>query len=192
MDDNSLFKKVYKHPLITQNLLQKIKEKHFFKDFKKGDCLIRINEASNHYFILKSGMARAQVFDFKGNDITTQFFVSGSIVIAPLALFKQTLPLENVFALTDCEVWAIHFKDFQYLFEKNIELAEWGRLWMAEEITKLKIRSVEMITHDASSRYWNLLKTKPEILQIAPLKHIASYLGVTDTSLSRIRKNLQS
>src|SRR5690625_6472804 len=124
MDDNSLFKKVYKHPLITQNLLQKIKEKHFFKDFKKGDCLIRINEASNHYFILKSGMARAQVFDFKGNDITTQFFVSGSIVIAPLALFKQTLPLDNVFVLTEFEVWTIHFKYFHFLFVIKIVLVD--------------------------------------------------------------------
>src|SRR5690625_7434405 len=100
------------------------------------------------------------------------------------------MTLENVFALTDSKLWAIHFKDFQYLFEKNIELAEWGRLWMAEEITKLKIRSVEMITNDDSSRYWNLLKTKPEILQFDPLKHNASILVVKVISLSRYRKNL--
>jgi len=48
-----------------------------------------------------------------------------------------------------------------------------------------------MITETAEVRYEQLLKTNPEIFQHAPLKHIASYLGITDTSLSRIRKNCQ-
>lgn len=192
MDDNTLFKQVYNHPLITQSILLKIKQKHFFRRFEKGDRLIRIHQSSNQYFVLKTGLARAQVIDYKGNDITTQFFIPGTIVIAPLALFKQIPPIENVFALTDCEVWAISFQDFQFLFENNFELAEWGRLWMAEQISKLKLRSTEMITEDATTRYIKLMKNKPEVIQQAPLKHIASYLGITDTSLSRIRKNLYS
>lgn len=192
MNDNTLFEQAYNHPLITQSILQKIKQRHFFKRFGKGKRLITINQSSNHYFILKTGLARAQVIDYKGNDITLQFFVPGEIIIAPLALFKQISPIENIFALTDCEVWALSFRDFQYLFENNIELAEWGRLWMAEQITKLKLRSIQMITEDATTRYIKLMENQPEVLRQAPLKHIASYLGVTDTSLSRIRKNLYS
>lgn len=190
MNDDALFKQVYKHPLITPPILQKIKEKHFFKSFHKGERLIRLNQPSNHYFILKSGLARAHVIDYKGNDITTQFFTPGNVVIAPLALFKKVFPIENVIALTNCEVWAISFSDFQGLFETTTELVEWGRLWMAEQITVLKLRSIEMITEDASTRYVKLMDTKPEVIRQAPLKHIASYLGVTDTSLSRIRKNI--
>lgn len=192
MNDIALFKKVYNHPLITHSTLRKIKEKHFIKRFKKGKRLIKMNQFNNHYFILKSGLARSQVIDYKGNDITTQFFTAGNIAIAPLALFKKTTPIENVLALTDCEAWAINFQDFQCLFENNIEIAEWGRLWMAEQITNLKVRSTEMITEDATTRYIKLIKSKPEVIQQAPLKHIASYLGITDTSLSRIRKNISS
>ncbi len=190
MNDNTLFKKIYNHPLITHQILQKVKEKHYLIFFKKGERLFKINQSSNHYFVLKSGLVRTQVTDYRGNDITTQFFTPGNIVIAPLALFKKSTPIENAFALTDCQVWAISFQDFQCLFENNIEIAEWGRLWMAEQITKLKRRSIEMITEDATRRYIKLIKSKPEIIQQAPLKHIASYLGVTDTSLSRIRKNI--
>ena len=192
MDDTTLFKKVYNHPLITQAILEKIKDKHFFKRYEKGERLIRIHQSSNYYFILKTGLTRAQVIDYKGNDITTQFFIPGEIVIAPLALFKQINAVENVFALTACEVWTISFQDFQELFKNNFALAEWGRLWMAEQISKLKLRSTEMITDDATTRYKQLIENKPEVIQQAPLKHIASYLGVTDTSLSRIRKNLYS
>lgn len=192
MDDHTLFKQVYNHPLITPSILHKIKERHLFKCFEKGERLIKINQSSNHYYILKTGLARAGVIDYKGHDITTQFFIPGNIVIAPLALFKHIPPIENVFALTDCEVWALSFQDFQCLFENNFALAEWGRLWMAEEITNFKIRSIEMITEDASTRYVKLIEDKPKVIQEAPLKHIASYLGITDTSLSRIRKNLYS
>lgn len=192
MDDTTLFKKVYNHPLITQNILQKIKERHFFQRFEKGERLITINQSSNHYFILKTGLARAQVIDYKGNDITTQFFIPNDIIIAPLALFKQIAAVENVFALIDCEVWTISFQDFQELFENNFALAEWGRLWMAEQISKLKLRSTKMITEDATTRYKQLIENKPGVIRQAPLKHIASYLGITDTSLSRIRKSLYS
>lgn len=192
MKDSELFKKVYHHPLITHTILERIKEKHIFGTFAKGEKIITINQPSNCYHILMNGLARAQVMDFKGNDITTQFFIPGNIIIAPLALFKKTTPIENVCALEKCEVWTISFNDFQYLFETNIELAEWGRLWMAEQITKLKLRSIEMITEDAATRYIKLMKNKPEVIQQAPLKHIATYLGITDTSLSRIRKELFS
>lgn len=190
MSEYSFFKQIYKHSLITDRILQNIKEKHSLRFFKKDDYIIQLNRLSHHYYLLKSGLVRAQVFDYKGKDTTTQFFVPGDIVIAPLALFKKTVPIENCIALTDCEVWAISFQGFQELFETNSEIAEWGRLWMAEQITKLKLRSIEMIAEDATTRYLKLLKNKPEVIQQAPLKHIASYLGITDTSLSRIRKEI--
>jgi len=192
IEDDILFRQAYDYPLITQRMLQKIKKKHFFKYYEKGESLIRMSQFSSHSFIMKKGLARAQANDSKGNDITTWFYTPGDIVIAPLAFFKQIHAVENVFALTDCEVWAIHFQDFQFLFENNFELAEWGRLWMAEQISKLKLRSTEMITEDATTRYIKLMKNKPEIIRKAPLKHIASYIGVTNTSLSRIRKNICS
>jgi DNA-binding MarR family transcriptional regulator len=61
---------------------------------------------------------------------------------------------------------------------------------MSEQLFVSKIRSVEMITENASHRYLKLIKEKPQVIRQAPLKQIASYLGITDTSLSRIRKEL--
>ena len=56
----------------------------------------------------------------------------------------------------------------------------------------MKQRSLDMITLSATKRYLNLMEQKPDVVRFAPLKQIASYLGVTDTSLSRIRKELVS
>jgi hypothetical protein len=54
----------------------------------------------------------------------------------------------------------------------------------------MKQRSLEMITESATNRYLNLMKEKPDIIKFAPLKQIASYLGITDSSLSRIRREI--
>jgi hypothetical protein len=68
------------------------------------------------------------------------------------------------------------------------DFRDFGRSILVKGFSSLKIRMLSMITETAEQRYDTMLKTNPEIFQQAPLKHIASYLGITDTSLSRIRK----
>ena len=59
---------------------------------------------------------------------------------------------------------------------------------MAQSLFESKQRSISMMTDSATKRYQKLLKEKPAVLQSTPLKYIASYLGITDSSLSQIRK----
>jgi len=92
--------------------------------------------------------------------------------------------------LTDCVLWQIDYDHFQELFHQIPAMREWGRAWMVFELYLAKKRATEMITEPATQRYLHLMQEKPQIIQQAPLKHIASYLGVTDTSLSRIRKEI--
>ena len=68
------------------------------------------------------------------------------------------------------------------------EFRDFGRSILVKGFSSLKVRMLSMITETAEQRYDTLLKTNPEIFQHAALKHIATYLGITDTSLSRIRK----
>ncbi|CAN5362663.1 hypothetical protein BH23BAC3_BH23BAC3_13890 [soil metagenome] len=82
------------------------------------------------------------------------------------------------------------FENFQRLFQNTDGFSEWGRTWMSGALFSSKQRSLSMITESATERYLTLQKEHPEIIQQAPLKYIASYLGITDTSLSRIRKEL--
>src|SRR5690625_135294 len=190
MPDPTLLKKVYAHPLFTPEQMNEVCRYHQQISIAKGDYFIQVNKYSNHFYILEEGMARAYVFDFRGNDITTQFFIRVNIIIEPYALFHRMHAIENMVALSDCIAWKIHFDHFQEAFHTMPAMAEWGRLWMSENLTQLKLRSIEMITQDATTRYMRLLETKPEIIQKAPLKHIATYLGITDTSLSRIRARI--
>ena len=67
---------------------------------------------------------------------------------------------------------------------------DWGRTYLVRNFFALKERTLSMITDSASERYKELINNRPGIFQKTSLKHIASFLGITDSSLSRIRKEV--
>jgi hypothetical protein len=76
------------------------------------------------------------------------------------------------------------------LFHSVPEFRDFGRSILVKGFASLKTRMLSMITETAEERYASLLQNNPDVFQYAPLKQIASYLGITDTSLSRIRKDM--
>ncbi len=184
------FAKIYNHPMISGEDLKKIARVHHEILFKKGGFILRKDEIARGYLILETGIARSYVLDYEGNYITTDFFTAGEIVIEELSLFKQAPSAEDIVALSDCKAWYINLDDFQELYHSIAGFSEWGRLFMTEKLFQVKKRSLEMITLPAKERYMQFIKEKPQIVQSVPLKYIASFLGITDTSLSRIRKEV--
>lgn len=185
-----VFKKVYQHFLLSEADIEKISNYHEKVSFKKGEFLLKEGKTANEYFLLEKGLIRAFVNDFDNNEITTEFFCENEIVIVPSSLFQRIPSKENLQALTDCVLWKIDFDKSQELFHSIEGMKEWGRAWFTFQLFTLKQRSLEMITETAKNRYLKLMKEKPQILQNAPLKQIATFLGITDTSLSRIRKEI--
>jgi len=133
---------------------------------------------------------RAFAYDTDGNDITTNFYSSNQVVFEVSSFFTRTISKENVQAIVDCSGWFITFGQLNDLFHSLPEFREFGRAVLVQGFSSLKTRMLSMITETAEQRYDTLLQNNPEIFQHAALKHIASYLGITDTSLSRIRKEL--
>lgn len=181
---------IYQYPSMTFADLDQIVEQHDRVCFKKGDLLLREGQVSDCYYVLEEGIVRSFVYDYDGNDISTNFFCRDDIVIEVASIFHHIPTKENIVCLTDCILWRIKFDDFQGLFETIPALTEWGRAWMAHQLFLTKKRALDIVSLAAIERYRQLLEEKPQILQQAPLKHIATYLGITDTSLSRIRKEL--
>lgn len=181
---------LYQHPLLTKIDLQCIFEAHEKIDIAKSSFLLKRGEVANKYYCVDKGLIRSFVYDFDGNDITTGFIGKNEIAIDVVSLFHQIPAVEYCQALTDCECYAIDFETFQRLYHSIKGLNEWGRAWMSTSLFDLKQRTISMITDTATERYQRLQKQHPQILLQAPLKYVASYLGITDTSLSRIRKEL--
>jgi CRP/FNR family transcriptional regulator, anaerobic regulatory protein len=186
----TLMSSVYNHPLLKQNEIKTILNGHTKVLFKKGDLILKENQISNAYFIIESGLMRAFVNDHESNEITTNFFTVGEIAIEVLSLFQKIPSKENIQAITDCVCWKIEFDTFQDFFQHIPGFSEWGRTWFTISLFAMKQRSLSIILDSAKDRYLHLINEKPSIAQHAPLKNIATYLGITDTSLSRIRKEI--
>ena len=158
--------------------------------FLKHDYLLKEGNICNEYLFLEKGFMRSYAFDTEGNEVTTDFYGSNSIVFEVASYIKRTPSQENIQALTECFGWKGHHTKLQELFQTIPEFRGFVRAVLVNSFVALKERTLSMITLTADKRYESLLKSKQEIIQNASVKHIASYLGVTDTSLSRIRKEI--
>ena len=174
--------------LVSQKTAEEIASTFTPKELKRNDLLFKEGRVCNEYFFLENGFIRAFAHDIDGNDVTTDFYAANQVVFEVSSFFNRTISKENFQAIVDCEGWYITYDQLNNLFHSVHEFRDFGRSILVKGFSSLKIRMLSMITETAEQRYDGLLKTNPEIFQQAALKHIASYLGITDTSLSRIRK----
>jgi CRP-like cAMP-binding protein len=176
--------------LVDTQTAAAIAETFHSKEIKKNDFFLKEGKVSDQYFFLQKGFMRAFAIDPDGNDVTTGFYAPNSVVFEVDSFFNRTRSKENIQASTDCEGWFITYEQLNALFHSLPAFREFGRSILVRGYSSLKARMLSVITEPAEERYKQLLQTHPEIFQHAQLKHIASYLGITDTSLSRIRKEL--
>lgn len=160
------------------------------KEVSKGSFFLKEGQVSNEYMILERGFMRAFSFDPDGNEVTTAFHTTTYPVFEVASFFNRTPSRENIQALTDCDGWVITYEKLNSLFHSIPEFRNFGRSILVMGFASLKTRMLSLVTETAEERYISLLKSNPEIFHYAPLKQIASYLGITDTSLSRIRKDM--
>ena len=160
------------------------------KIFSRNDFILKKGKLSNEYLFLESGFVRSFTYDTEGNEVTTNINSPLSIVFEPASFIKRIPTKENVQALTDCNTWTLPYDIFQTLFNELTEFREFARENLVNGFIGLKERTLAMINLTAEQRYENLLQSRPDLFQQVPLKYLASYLGITDTSLSRIRKDI--
>lgn len=188
MENKHFLETIFPPADFTQAELAGILPKFKQVAFAKNAFLLREGEKARDYWFLEKGYARSFVVDRSGNDITTSFYGTGDIVIDWSSFFLRTPTRENIQALTDCIGWQLDFDTFQQLFHSIKPFREQGRSRLVGAYFALKNHNVSFIADDAKERYMQLLKEKPYLIQHVPLQHIATFLGITRYSLSRIRK----
>lgn len=188
MKNEPLLKFIQSNLPISDEILVNITDQFEERHFAKNDFFLKEGKVSNEYFFLAEGFMRAFTFDTDGNEITTYFYPKNRVVFEPASFFMRTISTENIQALSDCKGYSISFEKLNKLFHTVPEFREFGRAMLVKELVTLKQRTLAMINKTAEERYIALINSNKEIFQYAQLKQIASFLGVTDTSLSRIRK----
>jgi len=156
--------------------------------FERNDYVLKAGKVCHEYYFIEQGIMRSYTHDLQGDEVTTAFFSENSFASDLLSFFNKSPSKEYIQAITDCETWCIIYDVMQESFHTLPEFREFGRLKLVNSYSVLKERMLSMLQETAEQRYAHLLQANPEIFQRVPLKYIATYLGITDTSLSRIRK----
>ena len=157
------------------------------KEFTKNEYFLKQGKVSEYLFLVE-GFMRAYTFDTDGNEITTYFYSQNRVVFEASSFFLRIPSTENIQAVTNCKTYFTSFEKLNNLFHTVPEFREFGRLMLVREFVAYKQQTLAMINKSAEERYADLISNNKEIFKYAQLKHIASFLGMTDTSLSRIRK----
>lgn len=159
------------------------------KTFKKGDYLLRQDEICKKSYLIEKGIARKYYIN-NGKEITTELFFENDIAVSfnsyvlqkPSKEFIQALAATTV-SLTDYAAFQKAKEQYPKLIELDLMMTEYYAMW-------LENRLLQLHTLDATQRYIELIEKHPHIIQNIPLTHIASYLGISLETLSRIRAKI--
>lgn len=157
------------------------------RSLAKNHLLHQQDKVCKHIYLIQKGIART--FFYKdGKDITVHIASEGELITAIDSVISLKKSRYNVELLEDSEVYAIQYAKLQSLLKEYPEYEKYMRLLLEILYAEGADRIEEFLFYSAKERYDNLLKTRPYLLQRVNLGHIASYLGMTQETLSRIRK----
>lgn len=152
----------------------------------KHTILLKAGKVASRIYFIKKGVVRA-FSDHDDGEITFWFGEEGETILPMRSYVENEKAYENIELLEDCILYGIDISNLRQLFNEHIDIANWGRTLAEKELLKLESRMISRELLSARQRYDTLLQSQPSLLQRVPLKYIASYLGITPVSLSRIR-----
>lgn len=155
----------------------------------KGEILIQHQEVNKYIYFLEEGICRI-FYPKEEKEVVLDFCFPGDIIL-PLNSYVHSLPTyEIVDTLEPCVIYRISIQELQELYASSLSIANWGRKLAELETLKIEARLMQSLFKSASERYTELLKKAPKLLQRIKLGYIASYLGVSQVTLSRIRAEI--
>ena len=188
--DNSKIKEIFKDLSFSKNEI-KIIESVFHKViYKKGDILLQPDDmVENQYYILE-GCLRSYHVDKQGKEHTVQFGIKDWWISDYTAFFSDSKSIMNIEVIQDAIVYRLSRSDKEYLYAQIPRIESFFRKKLEKAFAAFQKRILSNLSQTATQRYTNFIKTYPNIEKSIKNYHIASYLGITTESLSRIRKDL--
>ena len=158
------------------------------RQLNKDECLIKEGQVCRSFYFIDRGCFRHYTVLDSGDDATLNLYIPGEWMFEYKSFVTQQ-PSQNIIeAAVDSEVFEMSMWDFHELVKVSDVFFGIGRIF--EQAIKNQDFQHNRLTPE--QKYELLLASKPELLQHFPLKHIASYLGITPETLSRIRKKISS
>lgn len=163
-----------------------IQQELVFLSFPKGHLLFKGGRVEPYVYFMERGIARAYSKP-RHQEITFWFGREGDVLLSYNSYIYQKPGYETMELLEDCDLYRIEAQTLQAMFSQHLDLANWGRKLAERELVKTESHFINLQHKTAKERYLDLLQNHPDLLRRVPLMHIASYLGITQVTLSRIR-----
>lgn len=157
------------------------------KKVSKGDVLIRQGQTVKNTYFVKDGCLRAYCIDKNGKEHTLQFAIKNWWISDFIAIYNNELAILTVECVTDSNIIEFKAKELDGIYLIFPEFETFQRKNLERHVVSLHKRILNQLQLSAPERYEVFLKQYPDIEQFIPNYHIASYLGITQQSLSRIR-----
>jgi len=159
--------------------------------FKKKEHFITTNEICNKILFFTEGYFRFYHLDFNGNEITSDFYFAPGFITSYTSLITGNPSFVNVQAMEEMEVLELRKNDLYKLYAQHQSFERLGRIMAESVVISSEKHLFLLLNQTAETRYKNLIANHPQFIKHIPLQYIASYLGITQETLSRIRKSLQ-
>ncbi|MBA4851415.1 Crp/Fnr family transcriptional regulator [Emticicia sp. BO119] len=161
------------------------------KEIRKDEYFHEAGKIPREVIFLTEGIMRVCYYNNKGDEIT-KYFIDENNFLADINSYNQEIPsTEYVQAITNCNYLSLSKSAMK---ELSMTIIEWDNIVakitaksLAEKVNKIS----PMMTENAKERYLSFLEKFPKLANRIPLSYLASYLGITQSSLSRIRKNIR-
>lgn len=171
---------------INEEIIRLIRQFLIIQKLPKGARLVSMGEIADKLFYIGQGLVRSYYY-VDGKEVTSWIAAEGDMALATNSFFKQETSSEYIELLEDSHLLFISYPDLQRLYYKHPVTNMIGRVICEKYLVIFdeRIRSLRML--NAEERYYRFCRQYPDICARTPLKHIASYLGLSRFTLSRLR-----
>ncbi|MAL64746.1 MAG: hypothetical protein CMF94_01445 [Candidatus Marinimicrobia bacterium] len=159
------------------------------KEYKKDTVLLEKSQVSKKLIFLNQGIV-ASVYEDRGKKFIRDFYFPPLIFTEQESFVKQIPAKFSILSVTDIICHLITKDSLDIAYERIPSLKEIGNELLFNGFVNISNRLESLLTLNPEKRYLKLLNENPKLLNKIPLKLIASYLGITDVALSRIRKRI--
>jgi CRP-like cAMP-binding protein len=171
---------------INKELLNKCKQQHY----KKGNYLLREGEISKTSYFVEDGLLRQFSVDDKGKEHVIQFAPENWFMANREGECFNLPSSYNIEAIEDTTVFIIEKELIESLSKTSLVFLNFNIELLHKHIASLQKRITQLQSKTAKERYLDFIKTYPDVLMRVPQSYVASYLGITPESLSRVRKEI--
>lgn len=189
MVENTLSKIHHHLASLDESAREALEKATHRKKYQKNEYLLQAGEICKSGFQIASGVARKFYLN-DGKEITTELFFTDDIAVSLESYTLQQPSKEFIQAIEPCTVSVTNYQAFQELKQKHKGLLELDLLMTEYYALWLEERLFHFHTMGATQRYTVLLKQQPHFVQQIPLSYLASYLGISLETLSRIRARI--